>query len=73
MGFGLAGEVFVDSDFGQVGPEHVGARLQHDGDQRNDHLPSIRMQIGEKALHQARIVRLPEYLFVVDSSHEPLT
>ncbi len=35
VGFGVIGEILVDRDFGEIGTEHVGAGLQHDGDQRN--------------------------------------
>ena len=57
MRFGVTGEVLVDGDLGEVGAEHVGAGLQHDGDQRNDHLPAIGTQIAQQALHQPAVIR----------------
>ena len=56
--FGVAGQILVDGDFGEVRPQNVGARLQHDGDQRHRDLPAIRVQIGEQALHQPGVVCL---------------
>ena len=71
VGFGVAGEVFVDRDFGEIGAEHVGARLQHDSNQGDHDLQPVRVQVGQQALHQPAVVRLAQYLFFVDSSHVP--
>ena len=58
MRLGVAGEVLVDGNFGEVRPQNVGARLQHDRHQRHRDLPAIRVQIRQQALHQPGIVCL---------------
>ena len=58
MGFGVAGEILVDRDFGEIGAEHVGARLEHDRNQGDHNLHPIGTQIGQQALHQPAVVCL---------------
>ena len=57
MRTGRVRHVLVDGDFGQVGAEDVGARLQDDRDQRDHHLPGVGLQIAQQTAHQPRVVR----------------
>ena len=63
MGFGFVGEVFIDGDFGQVRPEHISARLQHDGAERNRDLPAIGMRYVSR-----RFIKRASYAFPSTSS-----
>ena len=58
MGFGVVGKVLIDGDFRQVRAENVGAGLEHDRDQRNDHLHPVGTQVDQQALHQPAVVCL---------------
>ena len=59
-------QVFVDGDLGEVGADHVGGGLQHDGHQRNRHLPLVRTQVAQQPLHQPAVVGFSQDLFFVD-------
>ena len=58
MSLGVAGEVFVDCNLGEIRPQHVGARLQHNRNKGDNNLQPIGMQIGQQALHQPAVICL---------------
>ena len=62
--FGVCVIVAVDGKLDQVRPKHVGTRLQHDRDQAQHHVASVRPQVREQAAHQPAVVCLAEYVFL---------
>ncbi len=59
------GDVLVDGDFGEIGPD--GLCGAHDNSQKDakSHMPPVRTEIRQQPPHQASVIGLTEYFFFV--------
>ena len=66
---GLLREIFINRNLGEQRAHDVGRRLEHDGAQRERHLPFVRAQIAEQPLHQTAVISFSQGFFFVDAGH----
>ncbi len=62
----VGGKRLVDGELGEPGPHDLGGRGTHEDQDGQRHLPPVRLQVPEEALHEAGVVRLPQGLLFVE-------